>query len=342
MGEASIDSGYPSQPTGDASGIECGTVVDLDSPISDGPPEAQLCSVVLPCGWQPQYVAKGCTLLYGDADIPLGCFLFEDAGCASDAYSPPESGPLTIACYCDNFTGGGRRPRSLRVVHRGRAYDPLGAYLSRMAMEEAASVHAFEQLGAELKWLRAPSELVVAASCSARDEERHARTITGLARRRGAEPALQFVERRRSRDIVSIARHNAVEGCVRETYGALVAHWQAARAADPELRAIFARIARDETRHAALGWAIARWADTRLTASGRRRVARARRRAVRTLERELVREPHANLVREAGLPSAADARLLLGAMATQLALGSHRDALERHQLAIRSSGALAR
>ncbi len=166
--DASVDSGEPSQ-TGDASGIECGTVVDLDSPISDGPPEAQLCSVVLPCGWQPQYVAQGCTLLYGDADIPLGCFLFADTGCSTDAYIPPESGSLTIACYCDNFTGGGRRPRSVRVVPHGRAKDPLGAYLARMAVEEAASVHAFEQLRVDLTCLGAPPEIVVAGDRGAQD-----------------------------------------------------------------------------------------------------------------------------------------------------------------------------
>jgi rubrerythrin len=183
-----------------------------------------------------------------------------------------------------------------------------------MATEEAASVHAFEQLRAELSWLRAPAELVVAAASSARDEERHARTITELARSRGAEPALKFVVQPRSSDIESTARHNAVEGCVRETYGALLAHWQATRAEDPELRAAFARIARDETRHAALAWAIARWADTRLPAKGQRRVAHAHRRAVRTLERELGREPHRDLVRQAGLPRAAQARSLLGAM----------------------------
>jgi hypothetical protein len=157
------------------------------------------------------------------------------------------------------------------------------------------------------------------------DEERHARTVTALARRRGAEPGLYLVGRRRARDIESIARHNAVEGCVRETYGALVACWQSTRAGDPDLRAAFARIAREETRHAALAWAIARWADTRLSARGRRRVARARARAVAALGRQLRRAPHDDLVRRAGLPLAQEAGALLGAMVDRLVLvtGNH-------------------
>jgi hypothetical protein len=188
-----------------------------------------------------------------------------------------------------------------------------------MAVEEGASIHAFEQLRVDLTYLGAPPELVDAADRAARDEEGHARTVTGLARRCGAEPAFRLTGRRRSRDIEAIARHNAVEGCIRETYAALLAHWQAARAEDPGLRVAFGRIARDETRHAGLAWAIARWADTKLSPSGQKRVARARSRAVRALERQLGREPHHDLVRQAGLPHANEARALLGAMMERLA-----------------------
>jgi len=308
------DSGSTGSDDG-ADGPGCVTIVDLDSPVSDGPPDVQLCRLFLPCGWQSPPVLSGCAVLGAVDGGPLGCFLPEEAGCSGDAYSPPEGGAVTLSCYCDIFAAGGRRPRGMRVVQRCRGEGPLGAYLARMAAEEAASVHAFEQLGADLAGLHAPRELVVAAARSAREERTHARTMTSLARRRGAEPAFAITGERRSGDLESVACHNAVEGCVRETYGALLACFQSARAGEPDLRVAFARIAQEETRHAALAWAITRWAHARLPASGRRRVARARRQAVGDLRRDLAREPHRDLVRRAGLPRAEQAIALLGAIA---------------------------
>jgi hypothetical protein len=58
-----------------------------------------------------------------------------------------------------------------------------------------------------------------------------------------------------ARSLEELAVENAVEGCVRETYGALTAIWQARTAKDPSVAAAVRRIARDETRHAALSWA---------------------------------------------------------------------------------------
>jgi hypothetical protein len=108
-----------------------------------------------------------------------------------------------------------------------------------------------------------------------------------------------------------MAVENAVEGCVRETYGALVATWQARHARDAEVAAAMASIAADETRHAALSWALAEWIEPKLDARARRRVGRARARAVRDLYRELAREPRAALVEALGVPRAARARALL-------------------------------
>ena len=58
---------------------------------------------------------------------------------------------------------------------------------------------------------------------------------------------------------------NAVEGCVRETFGALLAMHQRERAADPGVRGPCAASPQDETRHAELAWAIHRWALPRLS-----------------------------------------------------------------------------
>lgn len=51
-------------------------------------------------------------------------------------------------------------------------------------------------------------------------------------------------------NLEALALENAVEGCVRETFGALCGGYQAARAADPVVRRTLAQITRDETTHA--------------------------------------------------------------------------------------------
>ncbi len=68
-----------------------------------------------------------------------------------------------------------------------------------------------------------------------------------------------------------------------ETYGALQAMWRGAHETDPELAAAMRAIAPDELRHAALGWTIAAWMDTKLDDLARARVRRARSEAARAL-----------------------------------------------------------
>jgi hypothetical protein len=92
-----------------------------------------------------------------------------------------------------------------------------------------------------------------------------------------------YVKRGPVRDIEAVARENAVEGCVRETYAALLACRQARAATDPAIRSAMAGIARDETRHAALAWAVDGWSQTLLAPAARRRVCEARREAIHGL-----------------------------------------------------------
>jgi hypothetical protein len=114
-----------------------------------------------------------------------------------------------------------------------------------------------------------------------------------------------------------------IEGCVRETFGAMVAHWQALHAPDAATRRTFARIARDETRHAALAWSIAKWASQKLDPKSRARLARIRRDAVAALADELSAshlrlEPPADVARTLGLPTAQQATALLTHVMTGL------------------------
>jgi hypothetical protein len=53
------------------------------------------------------------------------------------------------------------------------------------------------------------------------------------------------------------------------------------------MRRLFARVAADETRHAALSWLVAQWAEPLLDASARKRVTAARSRATRALRAKL-------------------------------------------------------
>ncbi len=96
------------------------------------------------------------------------------------------------------------------------------------------------------------------------------------------------------RDLESIARENAVEGCVGETFGALFAEWHAQNHPDPELRETMQSIAPDELRHAALGWAVAAWAESKLDVAARSRVRTARLQALDTLLTETRRNARAH------------------------------------------------
>jgi len=144
------------------------------------------------------------------------------------------------------------------------------------------------------------------------------RVTARLARRFGAEAPTVWVASPRRRSLAALARENAVEGCVRETFGAMVATWQATHAADPDVRKCMVAIAADETRHAALAWAIAGWAHPRLNAHERARVVRARRVAARTLKREAAAEPPCSVSRTAGLPSARETRAIVDALTEEV------------------------
>jgi hypothetical protein len=185
-----------------------------------------------------------------------------------------------------------------------------------MARLEAASVDAFRHLRRELVAHGAPRRLVRAAERAARDEVRHARLASALARRYGGSPIPAHVAPGPVRSLEAMAAENAVEGCVREAFGALLAHWQAVCAGDPVIRAAMKRIARDETRHAALALQVDAWAHGRLDARARNRVAEAREGA----RRELLAEADATYAPPAlrgplGLPTGKEARALAEQMA---------------------------
>jgi hypothetical protein len=123
---------------------------------------------------------------------------------------------------------------------------------------------------------------------------------------------------RRAPRLVEVLVENAVEGCVRETFGAVMAHVQALRATDPVVRSTMARIAVDESRHAALAWAVHAWGCTRMRPAERRRIDDARQRAVRRLIDEVERGPREVHETELGLIGSAEARTLAASLVAHL------------------------
>ncbi|HEX2568991.1 MAG TPA: ferritin-like domain-containing protein [Polyangia bacterium] len=230
---------------------------------------------------------------------------------------PVDGGISALACTSSPICIGGRRPAGLGTPEVAGG-DEVGRYLGRMAHLEAASVDAFHRLSAELAAHGAPATLVRAAGRAAIDEVRHARVIGALARHRGVTPPPVEIAPARSRSLAELALENAVEGCVGETWGAIVASWQGRSAGDLRIRAALRRIAVEEAGHAELAVAVARWAEERLTDEERKAVAAAREAAVAQLVEAAGAEMPAELVEVLGLPEPRMARALARAAAREL------------------------
>jgi hypothetical protein len=187
------------------------------------------------------------------------------------------------------------RPPSGFVAKDVDAPTEEGAWLARMAQLEAASVEAFDALHDDLAMHGAPDSLLRHVRIAADDETRHARLAREQAERRGAIVPDVDVHVVRGRSLEELAIENAREGCVEETFGAVVARMQAERATDPELRTMLEAIARDELGHAFLSWRVADWLHARIADDARDRVRHARAEKLAALRRTLPRDTQAAL-----------------------------------------------
>jgi hypothetical protein len=261
-----------------------------------------------------------------DAGVDAGDFLGEaclrlcpTGDCAPTTIATPGGEVPAIECTTAFSCGAGRRPAGL-LPAAPPAGDPTAAWLARMAYLEAAAIDAFRLLRRDLAAHGAPRRLLRACSRAGRDERRHARTMTALARRRGARVEVPRAEVGPPPALEALATQNAVEGCVREAFGAVVARFQAGAAADRALGAALQRIAREEAQHAALSFQIDAWARARLTPAARSRVDRARAAAAAELLAGAAEPVPAALVRAAGHPDQATLGRLARATVTALGL----------------------
>jgi hypothetical protein len=204
---------------------------------------------------------------------------------------------------CDFYWPCGRR-------FEGMKEPATNDVLRNAAYLEAASVIAFEHLARDLAFHEAPFHLVRAALRAADDERRHTEMVHALAVGPRPEPnATPW----RARSLVDIAIENAVEGCVGEAWGALVALAQARDARSADVRTAFAAIASDEIDHAALAHEIHAWIGPLLTAEERRAVDRAKAAAWERFEIDI--DPA--VATELGIPNGHASRRMIQALASR-------------------------
>jgi hypothetical protein len=199
----------------------------------------------------------------------------------------------------------------------GLSIDAAAPPLARAAAEEALSVASFERLTRELASFGAPAELIARAHAAADDERRHADCMARLA---GSAPPAYASERLPLRDALSVARENAVEGCVHEAYAALIAVHQGAQAR-ADLAPTYAAIAVDECGHAELAWDVATWLEARLAPHERAAVQAARADALAALPHHVARQYAADRAASPGhgVPSGEVAAALARGLAAQIA-----------------------
>ncbi len=217
----------------------------------------------------------------------------------------------------------GRRPAGLDVAPSAGWLRSVSEHLREVAFMETAAIWAFDELCADLKRVGAPLSLQARAAQAREDEVAHACIMHAELQRRGLTPRTSVAPPPRTQSLLELARLNATEGCVRETYGALLANHQGAYATDPALRRAFTRIARDEAEHAELSLDLGAWLDTQLSADERAEVARAKADAVIALFEECARLDASKEVREeAGMPTARVAQMMLSGLCRALDLAA--------------------
>lgn len=252
---------------------------------------------------------------YSTPLTPIGCSIMPPGR----MYSVTRSGavastPIGMATPCV-----GRRPVGLVSV-TSPSTSPLGDYYASIAHLEGAAVLAFQVMECELKRFGAPAELQLRAQQARLDEERHYDQMAALARREGTSVPCVRAAPGDERSLLEAALENAIEGCVREAWGALSAHYQAATAAEAEARQLWHDIATDESEHAELSLALHDWFMLQLTPDEQQRVEAAMQQARLDLRAELLlgTGPHPAVAHHAGAPQPACAAALFGELERQV------------------------
>jgi hypothetical protein len=140
----------------------------------------------------------------------------------------------------------------------------LAAEWASIGQMEHASVAAFARFALQLLAVGAPPHLLEATHRAMADETVHAKLAFGLASAYAAQDigpgALSIDACLGACDLEELVATVVREGCIGETVAAIEAREALELARDPEVRAVLARIAEDETKHAQLAWRTVAWA----------------------------------------------------------------------------------
>jgi hypothetical protein len=141
----------------------------------------------------------------------------------------------------------------------GRAWE-------RDAQYECASIPAFLQLASELLAHGAPASLIEQALSAAEDEIVHAKLCADMASRflrariwPTLPEGVELAARRGGSSMIQLATESWLDGCLAEGAAAARAARAAHLASDSVAKGVQQRIARDEARHADLGWNLLKW-----------------------------------------------------------------------------------
>lgn len=182
----------------------------------------------------------------------------------------------------------------------------LGNYFANMATMETAAITAFRYLAQELKAYAAPQVLIDLAEAAILEETEHAEMAGLLAAAYAGQTATLAIADFKLRSLYEIALENALEGCIHETFAAACGWWQAECAAHAIFRTVISHITEEETRHAALSWAIHAWVMPQLSTAQQAHIRQAQLEAITNLEASFQQETDLSLQHELGLPSPAE------------------------------------
>jgi hypothetical protein len=202
---------------------------------------------------------------------------------------PPAGSPGCFGDECCYVLGGGcpiGRPFLVAGVARTAQGVPREDWLNRLlpdvsrldvatrcaladayrkdGLGEHASVASFARFVLECLALGAPAELVSDAQAALRDEIEHAKLSFGLASAYAGQAlgpgALDVGDCLPARPDAHQSALRAIrEGCIAETVSAALLRRASDAATDPTVKAVLARVAADERRHAVLAWRFVRW-----------------------------------------------------------------------------------
>lgn len=151
----------------------------------------------------------------------------------------------------------------LSPIERAQAAE----HWTRMGQMEHASIAAFARFNLQLLALGAPPELLEASTRALADETAHAKLCFALASAYAGHAVgpgpLDITGSLAPIALAEVVDLVIDEGCYGETSAALTALEAADAASDPVIAAAYARIARDEQRHAELAFRFVRWAIER-------------------------------------------------------------------------------